>query len=164
MKKTILPLLFLWLISVICFSSCMGSPSYMPEPRSNDTTEDRNMTDSIFPSPDDKESQAPSDESVDTADSADTTDHVSPLPEDTAIQEPSDKTADTTEGQNETESTAPSTDDTTSSSNVGQHLVWIPESGNKYHSKPGCSNMKSPRQIPLEDAILQGYTPCKRCH
>ena len=43
-------------------------------------------------------------------------------------------------------------------------MVWIPSSGTKYHSKSTCSGMNSPRQIPLEDAIKQGYTACKKCH
>ena len=43
-------------------------------------------------------------------------------------------------------------------------MVWVPSSGTKYHSKSTCSGMKSPREIPLEDAIKEGYTACKRCH
>ena len=43
-------------------------------------------------------------------------------------------------------------------------MVWVAESGLKYHSRSTCSNMKSPRQIPLEDAKDQGYTACQKCH
>lgn len=43
-------------------------------------------------------------------------------------------------------------------------MVWVPSSGTKYHSKSTCSGMKSPKEIPLEDAIKEGYTACKRCH
>ncbi len=43
-------------------------------------------------------------------------------------------------------------------------IVWITESGSKYHSKPSCSNMKSPKEITLEEAEKEGYEPCKRCH
>ena len=43
-------------------------------------------------------------------------------------------------------------------------MVWVPSSGSKYHSRSTCSGMVSPRQIPLEDAIKQGYTACKKCH
>ena len=43
-------------------------------------------------------------------------------------------------------------------------MVWVTESGSKYHSTSTCSGMKSPKQIPLETALAQGYTACKRCH
>ena len=43
-------------------------------------------------------------------------------------------------------------------------MVWVAASGTKYHSKSTCSNMKSPRQISLEEAQNQGYTPCQKCH
>lgn len=60
---------------------------------------------------------------------------------------------------------------TTDSSNVNTDsagekntIVWITDSGSKYHSKPSCSNMKSPKEITLEEAQKEGYEPCKRCH
>lgn len=43
-------------------------------------------------------------------------------------------------------------------------MVWIPESGSKYHSSPTCSGMENPTQVTLEQAIAWGYEPCKRCH
>lgn len=43
-------------------------------------------------------------------------------------------------------------------------MVWIPQSGSKYHSNSGCSNMKNPSQVPLERAIANGYTACKKCY
>lgn len=43
-------------------------------------------------------------------------------------------------------------------------MVWIPESGKKYHSKSTCSGMENPTQVTLEQAIAWGYEPCKRCH
>lgn len=44
-------------------------------------------------------------------------------------------------------------------------LVWVPTNGGtKYHSRSGCSNMKNPKQVSLETAEANGYTPCKRCH
>lgn len=42
--------------------------------------------------------------------------------------------------------------------------VWITESGAKYHSKSSCSNMKSPKEIQISEAIKLGYEPCKRCY
>ena len=42
--------------------------------------------------------------------------------------------------------------------------VWIPQSGSKYHSHSGCSNMKNPSCVSLETAKSMGYEPCKRCY
>lgn len=42
--------------------------------------------------------------------------------------------------------------------------VWVVSSGEKYHSKPSCSNMNSPKRITLESAQRQGYTACKKCY
>ena len=46
----------------------------------------------------------------------------------------------------------------------GQALVWIPQSGSKYHSSPSCSNMKNPTQVTVEEAESRGYEPCKKCY
>ena len=43
-------------------------------------------------------------------------------------------------------------------------MVWIPQSGSKYHSDPGCSNMENPTQVTLSQAQANGYTACKRCY
>lgn len=43
-------------------------------------------------------------------------------------------------------------------------MVWIPQSGSKYHSHAGCSGMKNPSQVSLESAQNMGYTPCSRCY
>lgn len=43
-------------------------------------------------------------------------------------------------------------------------MVWIPNSGSKYHSNPSCSNMKNPQQVTLDYAQSAGYEPCKKCH
>lgn len=43
-------------------------------------------------------------------------------------------------------------------------MVWIPQSGKKYHADPSCSGMKSPRQVTLSEAKSKGYTACKRCY
>ena len=45
-----------------------------------------------------------------------------------------------------------------------EQMVWIPQSGSKYHSKSSCSGMDGPRQIPISQAISRGYEPCKRCY
>ncbi len=43
-------------------------------------------------------------------------------------------------------------------------MVWIPNSGSKYHSTPYCSGMKNPTQVTEAEAIARGYEPCLRCH
>lgn len=43
-------------------------------------------------------------------------------------------------------------------------MVWIPQSGSKYHSKSSCSNMKNPTQVTKEEAEQRGYEPCKKCY
>lgn len=45
-----------------------------------------------------------------------------------------------------------------------EELVWIPRSGKRYHSNPGCSGMKDPQEVPLSEAEAQGYTPCQKCY
>ena len=42
-------------------------------------------------------------------------------------------------------------------------MVWIPQTGSKYHSYAGCSNMKNPSQVAKSQAIAWGYTACKKC-
>lgn len=41
--------------------------------------------------------------------------------------------------------------------------VYIVTTGTKYHSNIGCSGMKHPFPVSVSDALLCGYTPCKKC-
>ncbi len=59
-------------------------------------------------------------------------------------------------------STAPSTQPEEIVPSVGS-MVWIPQSGTKYHSYSGCSGMKNPSQVTEAQAESMGYTPCKKC-
>ncbi len=43
-------------------------------------------------------------------------------------------------------------------------MVWIPQTGSKYHSKSSCSGMNNPTQVPISTAEARGFTPCKRCY
>lgn len=45
----------------------------------------------------------------------------------------------------------------------GERMVWIPESGTKYHSNPDCSGMNDPRQVTVNEAESLGYEPCSKC-
>lgn len=47
---------------------------------------------------------------------------------------------------------------------VSEAMVWIPNTGSKYHSNPGCSNMKNPTQVSISQAQFMGYEPCKKCY
>ncbi|SFA71534.1 hypothetical protein [Clostridium frigidicarnis] len=51
-----------------------------------------------------------------------------------------------------------------SSENQGV-MVWLSETGDKYHSKPNCGRMnpKNARQVDLSSA-KKSYAPCKKCH
>ena len=71
---------------------------------------------------------------------------ASPAPEPTATPEPTLSPEPTPEAE------------------PGQALVWIPQSGSKYHSSPSCSNMKNPTQVTVEEAESRGYEPCKKCY
>ena len=62
---------------------------------------------------------------------------------------------------NTTSSTQSSTQNNNSASSGD--IVWIPNSGSKYHSHSGCSNMKNPRQVTKQEAINQGFDACKKC-
>ncbi len=53
---------------------------------------------------------------------------------------------------------------TTTTQNNVEDMVWIPQSGSKYHSKANCSNMKNPRQVSKSKAIGLGYGACKKCY
>lgn len=48
-------------------------------------------------------------------------------------------------------------------SESSQGEVWIPQSGSKYHSHSGCSNMKNPTKVTKQEAKDRGYEPCKKC-
>lgn len=51
---------------------------------------------------------------------------------------------------------------TESSSSAG--MVWLPQSGSRYHRYASCSGMNNPTQVTREEAEAMGYTPCKRCY
>lgn len=54
---------------------------------------------------------------------------------------------------------------TKNNSNNGA-MVWISETGSKYHSKNNCGTMNPDKayQMTKDKAENQGYTACKRCH
>lgn len=47
----------------------------------------------------------------------------------------------------------------------GPVMVWIPTNGGKkYHTNPSCSGMENPMEVSIDQAVANGFTPCKRCH
>ena len=64
--------------------------------------------------------------------------------------------------------TTPSSKQTTSSTsnaqNTNSQMVWVGETGTKYHNQ-GCSTLKGKgHQITLQQALAEGREPCKVCH
>ena len=45
-----------------------------------------------------------------------------------------------------------------------EQMVWIPQSGSKYHSNSSCSGMNNPTQVTISEAQSRGYEPCKKCY
>ncbi len=46
-----------------------------------------------------------------------------------------------------------------------ERMVWISQTGSKYHSKPDCGKMdpSSAYQMSVSEAEAQGYGPCSKC-
>lgn len=44
-----------------------------------------------------------------------------------------------------------------------ENLVWISNTGKRYHCKSSCSGMEGPRQVTESEAKGLGLTPCGRC-
>ena len=47
---------------------------------------------------------------------------------------------------------------------IQEQMVWIPQSGSKYHSNSSCSGMNNPRQVTISEAQNMGYKPCNKCY
>ena len=45
-----------------------------------------------------------------------------------------------------------------------EHMVWIPQSGKKYHLSSKCSGMKNPSRVTISTARRNGYGPCSKCY
>lgn len=52
----------------------------------------------------------------------------------------------------------------TESTKEKEEMVWVSNTGSKYHSSSTCSNMKNPVQRTLSYAKSRGLTPCSKCH
>lgn len=58
----------------------------------------------------------------------------------------------------------PTTKPNNTTTNNNSDMVWVGETGNKYHVQT-CSTLKGKgHQITLKQALQEGRQPCKRCH
>ena len=71
---------------------------------------------------------------------------------------------DYTPGDQQDTGTGVQEETTTATTETQETMVWIPQSGSKYHSNPSCSGMNNPTQVTKSDAESRGYTPCKKCY
>ena len=114
-------------------------------------------------------------ESTDSSPQETPQDPVDTSPEDVANEQdlPEALPEQSTQPEESTEAVAPVTtpaeepvtqpeDPTPSQTN--EVMVWIPQSGSKYHSKAGCSGMENPTQVTKTEAESMGYEPCGRCY
>lgn len=63
-----------------------------------------------------------------------------------------------------TKAPTPTPDPNATPTPVPEVMVWISDTGSKYHRSSTCSNMEDPRQIPLSEAEDMGYEPCGKCY
>ena len=131
------------------------------EQKEKEASEDKEEEDPLLKKDTSQPSSSPiSDDDDEKAASAPKTENVAPAePQQIPTQTPSEPPA---------QESAPAPDNAASApapQNQGNtNLVWIPASGAKYHSYPGCSNMKNPTQVTQDEAVALGYDACKRCH
>ena len=140
--KNIKPIVAIILAIALFFVGVITSP---PTDTADSPTDDITQT---TPSDDDKDNSTNPNNSTTKPDSSTT--------------KPDSST--TTPGGSTSNNSGTATPDNTTNNDEKVKMVWVASSGSKYHSRSSCSNMNSPRQIPLEDAQNQGYTACKKCH
>lgn len=88
----------------------------------------------------------------------------SPEPGEVLSLEPLDLTPEDGSPLPETKALPAEADPEPTSGTKSGGMVWIPQSGKRYHSNPSCSGMKNPKQVSLSEAQSKGYTACKRCY
>lgn len=110
---------------------------------------------SCFSEPLENDSLKTSDDSIVTSETQETTEKRTEK-----VTTTEEKSSSTTK----TESTTTTKTEKVTTTQEVEDIVWIPQSGSKYHSRANCSNMKDPSQVTKAQAIAMGYEPCKRCH
>lgn len=82
----------------------------------------------------------------------------------TTNAKPTPKATTETSAQTTTTVTKTTTEEVAKTTTQAEPMVWIPQSGSKFHSRAGCSNMKNPTQVTLSEAKDLGYTACAKCN
>lgn len=131
------------------------------EQEEKEASEDKEQEDPLLKKDISQPSSSPiSDDDDEKAASAPKTENIAPAdPQQSPAQTPSE-----TPAQESTPAPDNAASDPAPQNQGNTNLVWIPVSGSKYHSKPGCSNMKNPTQVTQDEAVSMGYDACKRCH
>lgn len=57
----------------------------------------------------------------------------------------------------------PNPSEDNSSNDEITEMVYISQTGSKYHKNPNCSKMKNPASISMAEAQEKGYTACSKC-
>lgn len=98
-----------------------------------------------------------------TSEENSTTESTSPVETTTqVVAESTTEITTTTEAITEPPATEPTT-----TTNVGDELVWVSETGKKYHSKNNCypMNPDNARQVTKNEAVNElGLEPCGKCY
>ena len=108
------------------------------------------------------------DEALDAASTTTTTEAVNDAV--TTTEAPTTTTTTTTTRITTTTTTKATTTTTTTvittqPTSAGERMVWIPtRGGTKYHKTNTCSNMIEPYEVTINEAVRQGFEPCKRCY
>lgn len=91
-----------------------------------------------------------------------TAESTSPVETTTQVVEVTTEITTTTEAITE-----PSATESSTTTNVGDELVWVSETGKKYHSKNNCYpiNPDNARQVTKNEAVnVLGLEPCGKCY
>ena len=150
----------------IIVSDSEDSPSQLTTPSTILTNNSNNETDGLSSAG--NNSSNIDNDATDNKDETNVSSTVTEKPDNSNVDKDETVDSDSASSNNNTDNSdeMPTSSSVDNSGSVEEKdtVVWITESGSKYHSKPDCSNMKSPKETTLEDAQKEGYEPCKRCH
>ena len=170
LKKMKIKTILVVILSIFCFvagfiSSPIANPSYDYD--ENIIIDNNEQTDS---SPEKETEASKESSSIDDVITHTTINSNEPVEPDVTINnnepvEPSVTTSVVTEPiEKESDTYIDTKPNTPTFEETKIEMVWVTSSGKKYHSRPGCSNMKSPTQISIDEAKSRGYTACSKCH
>ena len=91
------------------------------------------------------------------------------FPKDSDLTQDSTEFSEDASSENSENSTVTTSSETTSNTDStnnpeNSEMVWVGDSGTKYHNE-GCRTLKGKgHQITLQQALAEGREPCKVCH